>query len=388
MKKKWFFTGIIAIICSFAIIFLFSRGVDGTSNTNIQLFESVLQEIENNFIDEVDQKELTYEAIKGIVQKIDLNSYFLTLDEYKKMQEFRASSVAKFGGIGAKLQIADSKENNQIIGKNGLEIIGVVDAGPADKSGLKKGDCIIAIDRKPIEGLPLEETVSTIKGDPKTIVILTVARKGQAPVEISVMREEVVFKNVNSRIIGNMAYIKIDAFDHFDTALEIRQTIYNLTSKNRINGIILDPSSNPGGYLVEAIYTIDIFLGAGKPVVKSVERKSTITYSTSDDSNDCNLALVILIDKNSASASEIVAGSLQNYGRAIIIGEKTYGKGTVQIIKEFPDGSALGLTIARYFLGPNDKVVHKIGIEPNIKIDPKNEEAIIKKAIEELKKKK
>lgn len=414
MKKQWK-----ALIISWLIFscFCLSPGfkIHAQSNElkeNSELIAKVLMLIQKDYIDEVKLRDIVYPAIKEMVSQLDPYSYFLTPAENKTRKE-KENDIQKYAGIGIQLGFRQSwqeikeliKLNKFNINSAPIEIKKVFDGSPAQKVGLMPGDEIVALDNvfiweigaKEIVGIAsserqieikLLEVTKTIQGPVGISVILIIKRKGLAkPKVFTIIREEIQVRNVKWKIIStdkkNVGYLEIRGFMAQSTAKEVTKAIAEFVDA-KVSGIIIDLRGNPGGFVSMCVDVLENFLPPNTLVISAKGRIGEFKYNTRHaSSNRRSLPVVVLIDGGSASASEIVAGALRDYKKAILIGEKTFGKGSVQIVRELSDGSALGLTIQKYFL-PNGECIHEKGILPSIEIETSLDEKIINKALEIL----
>ena len=331
---------------------------DAIPAAKIQQFVEVFKRVKEQYVDDVDDEILFDYAIQGMVSSLDPHSSFLSKDDFN---ELRIGTTGKFGGLGIEITMEDGF----------VKIISPIDDTPASRAGLKSGDFITKIDDTLVKGLTIGEAVKLMRGKPGSQVTITVVREGERePLIINLTREIIVAKGVKSELLeGNIGYIRLSSFqskstDHISThILKLKQD-----SGNKLKGLLLDLRNNPGGVLGSAVGIADLFLTDGKIVfTKGRTSNSDLEYfATSQDIID-GLPMIVMINEGSASASEIVAGALQDNNRAKILGTKSYGKASVQTIQEFSDGTALKLTTARYYT-PSGRDIHTEGIEPDIMI--------------------
>ena len=331
---------------------------DAIPAAKIQQFVEVFKRVKEQYVDDVDDEVLFDYAIQGMVSSLDPHSSFLSKDDFN---ELRIGTTGKFGGLGIEITMEDGF----------VKIISPIDDTPASRAGLKSGDFITKIDDTLVKGLTIGEAVKLMRGKPGSQVTITVVREGERePLIINLTREIIVAKGVKSELLeGNIGYIRLSSFqskstDHISThILKLKQD-----SGNKLKGLLLDLRNNPGGVLGSAVGIADLFLTDGKIVfTKGRTSNSDLEYfATSQDIID-GLPMIVMINEGSASASEIVAGALQDNNRAKILGTKSYGKASVQTIQEFSDGTALKLTTARYYT-PSGRDIHTEGIEPDIMI--------------------
>ena len=331
---------------------------DAIPAAKIQQFVEVFKRVKEQYVDDIDDEILFDYAIQGMVSSLDPHSSFLSKDDFN---ELRIGTTGKFGGLGIEITMEDGF----------VKIISPIDDTPASRAGLKSGDFITKIDDTLVKGLTIGEAVKLMRGKPGSQVTITVVREGERePLIINLTREIIVAKGVKSELLeGDIGYIRLSSFqskstDHISThILKLKQD-----SGNKLKGLLLDLRNNPGGVLGSAVGIADLFLTDGKIVfTKGRTSNSDLEYfATSQDIID-GLPMIVMINEGSASASEIVAGALQDNNRAKILGTKSYGKASVQTIQEFSDGTALKLTTARYYT-PSGRDIHTEGIEPDIMI--------------------
>ena len=327
---------------------------EGLSN-----FTRVLDLIERNYVDNVDSEKLAISAIEGMLKTLDPYSAYLTPERYKELE---IGTSGEFGGVGIEI----SGESDL------LTVITPIEGSPAAKAGIKPGDLIIAIDGKSTQGLSVDEAVKSLRGPKGSTVKITIQSQGDKnPREVVLVRDIIYVKSVNSKLIdGRIGYIKLSQFQE-KTSEELVKAIEALESENKsqLNGLILDLRNNPGGLLTQAVDVADEFIDEGLIVsVKGrVEDQSTEYYATKKD-NTPGYPIVVLVNKGSASASEVVAEALQDKKRAIILGTKTFGKGSVQSIIKLEDGSGLKLTTAKFY-APSGRSINQVGVIPDVIVE-------------------
>jgi carboxyl-terminal processing protease len=310
--------------------------------------------IEENYVSDVDLQKLIYGAIQGMLTELDPHSSFLTPDLY---EEFRIETEGEFGGLGITIGIKD----------NLLTIIAPLEDTPASKAGIKAGDIIVKINDITTSGITLEEAVKKMRGDPGTKVTLTIFRKGQdKPFDIVLTREIIKIASVKSKMYNDIAYLKLIQFNNKATD-ELTKAIKKLKKDHNITGVVLDLRNNPGGLLSEAIKTASLFLPRGKTVVFTKDRNNTEQYFKTENVSYriLDIPVVILVNGGSASASEIVAGAMQDHKRSLVVGSQTFGKASVQTVIPMPDRSAIKLTTALYYT-PNGRSIQGVGIKPDV----------------------
>ncbi|MBZ4642542.1 MAG: carboxyl-terminal processing protease [Deferribacteres bacterium] len=321
----------------------------------LENFSDALNIIDKYYVEKVELKDLINGAIQGMLQNLDPHSSYMDKETYK---EFKVETKGEFGGLGITIGMRDKI----------LTVISPIEDTPADKAGIKAGDKIIKIDDKSTANITLDEAVKKLRGKPGTNVKITILRDGvEKPFDVTITRAIIKIQAVKSKMIDDIAYIRLTNFKE-DASREIMDALKKL-SKNNYKGIILDLRNNPGGLLTEAVNVANLFLDSGKTVVFTKDRDGkenhlkTSMFADFDDSTP----LVVLINEGSASASEIVAGALQDYRRAVIIGQTSFGKASVQTIIPLSDGSAIKLTTARYYT-PKGRSIQGVGIKPDIEI--------------------
>lgn len=325
---------------------------------NIEQFVDVFNRIKEQYVDDVDDEILFKAAIKGMVSGLDPHSSFLTSDDF---DELKIGTTGKFGGLGIEITTEDSF----------VKVITPIDDTPAQKAGIEAGDLIIKVDDKSLKDMDISEAVKLMRGEPGTNVQVTILRKKiSKPIVIDLVRQIIVSKGIKTKIFNdNIAYLRLSSFQSNSTN-DLKSALYKLkkTTNKKLEAIILDLRNNPGGVLGSAVGITDLFLKKGKIVyTKGRTLGSKLEYNATAQDIADGLPLIVMINEGSASASEIVAGALQDHKRAKIIGTKSYGKASVQTIQELSDGSALKLTTARYYT-PFGRDIHTQGIEPDIEI--------------------
>ena len=320
----------------------------------LKLFTDVLKIVKENYVEEPGIKKLIYGALSGMVSSLDPFSSFFPPEKYK---EFMQETEGEFGGVGIEI----SMEKGRPI------VVAPIEGTPAFKAGLRAGDIILAVDGEDTFGKSLLEIVKKIRGKPGTKVKLTIMRKGSdKPITVEITRAIIKIESVKYTKHGDIGYVKLIQFQH-RTSRDLRKALKDLLSQ-KIKGLVLDLRNNPGGLLSEAVKVSDMFLPEGKLIVYTKGRKDEEKYYAKEPALvPSQLPLVVLINKGSASASEIVTGALQDHHRAIIVGEKSFGKASVQNIIPLEDGSALKLTVAYYYT-PSGRLIHRKGIEPDVKV--------------------
>jgi len=325
----------------------------------LRTFTDVLDRIKRDYVEEVDDKSLLEDAIRGMLSGLDPHSTYLDEDAFRDLQ---AGTSGEFGGLGIEVGLEDGF----------IKVIAPIDDTPAQRAGVQQGDLIIRLDDTPVKGLSLNEAIQLMRGKPETEIVLTIVREGEdKPLQISVVRDVIQVKSVRSRLLEpGFGYLRITQFQS-KTALNLNQAISDLREQNDgpLKGLILDLRNNPGGVLNAAVEISDAFLDEGL-VVYTEGRGDGSQQNFRATPGDVmqGAPLVVLVNGGSASASEIVAGALQDHRRAIVMGEQTFGKGSVQTILPLMNGTAVKLTTARYYT-PSGRSIQAAGIVPDIELE-------------------
>jgi carboxyl-terminal processing protease len=342
------------------IIGRWSIGAEGEGYEDLKVFTEALTMVKKNYVEEVKTRDLVYGAIKGMLSSLDPHSSFLNPESYKEMQ---AETRGEFGGIGIQIGVKEGM----------LTVIAPIEDTPAYRAGIKAGDKIIKINSEATREMSLHDAVSKMRGAPKTSVTIAILREGwKETKDFTLVREIIKVKSVKSKLLEDgIGYVKINQFQE-QTASDLSAAMEKLTQE-KINSLILDLRNNPGGLLNSAVSVTSQFLPPNKLVVYIKGRKGDRTeYNTSDDRPSYDVPMIVLVNEGSASASEIVAGALKDWDRAVILGAKTFGKGSVQSVIPLSDGSGLRLTTAIYYT-PKGTSIQATGIVPDIivKLEPK-----------------
>lgn len=325
----------------------------------IRKFNEVMALIKSDYVEEVDEKQLITDAIRGMLSGLDPHSAYLDSEEFAELQ---VDTSGKFGGLGIEVGM-----------ENGfVKVISPIDDTPAAKAGIKAGDLIIRLDEVQVKGKTLNEAVNIMRGEPGEPIVLTVVREGEAaPIEIKIIRAIITVKSVKQKLLeANYGYLRISSFQA-DTSSSAKQAIRTLekTNNGKLKGLVLDLRNNPGGVLGAAVGVSDLFLKEGR-IVNTEGRvaDSDMDYDATDFDLLEGKPIVVLVNQGSASASEIVSGALQDHDRALILGEKTFGKGSVQTVLPIDKTTAVKLTTARYFT-PSGRSIQAKGIVPDIEVE-------------------
>ena len=333
---------------------------------DIEQFVDIFKRIKEQYVDEVDDDQLFKNAIQGMVNGLDPHSDFLSKDDF---DELKIGTTGRFGGLGIEITQEDSY----------IKVISPIDDTPAKRAGILAGDMIIKVDDKDLKDVPINDAVKLMRGEPGTSVEVTILRKKEnKPLVLTIQREIIISKGIKTKIFKkNIGYIRLSNFQSNSTS-DLQTAFYKLNkeSNNKLQGLIFDLRNNPGGVLGAAVGISDLFLQNGKIVeTKGRSSNSELKYEATARDISNGMSLVVLINEGSASASEIVAGALQDNKRATILGTKSYGKASVQTIQELSDGSALKLTTAKYYT-PLGKDIHENGIIPDIIIEPSEDDVV------------
>ncbi|MFW6146978.1 MAG: S41 family peptidase [Thermodesulfobacteriota bacterium] len=322
---------------------------------NIEVLTEVLRRIEKNYVEDTEAKELIYGAIKGMVRTLDPHSFFMSPDEYK---ELMIETKGSFSGVGIEITIRE----------NVLTVVSPIEGTPAFKAGIKAGDQIIKIGEKSTKDFTIMEAVKLIRGPKGTEVKLTISREEEEkPIEFVITRDVIPIRSVRSLLFPNgIKYVRIANFQS-DTGEELSKALQDREDREVLKGLVLDLRNNPGGLLSQAVEVADEFLDSGVIVsIKGRDQQEEKTYAQRGDITG-GIPIVVLINGGSASASEIVAGALQDNQRALILGSATFGKGSVQTLFPLSDGSGLRLTTALYYT-PSGRLIQASGITPDIEV--------------------
>ena len=323
---------------------------------DLRTFTEIFGRIKHDYVESVSDKKLLEDAVRGMLSGLDPHSAYLAADEY---QELKEGTTGQFGGLGIEVTM-----------ENGfVKVVSPIDDTPAQKAGIKAGDLIVRLDDKPVKGMSLADAVKMMRGEPGSKILLTVVREGEeTPLKISIARDIIKVKSVKNRLLEkNYGYVRISSFQS-GTGDNLKEALTALKNENKasLKGLVLDLRNNPGGVLNAAVEVSDAFIKSGLIVYTEGRiENSQMRFSAAPDDLLNDAPIVVLINAGSASASEIVAGALQDQKRAIIMGEKSFGKGSVQTILPTSNGAAVKLTTARYFT-PSGRSIQAEGIEPDI----------------------
>lgn len=326
------------------------------SYEELKTFSEVLSQVQRNYVDETKVKDLVQGAIRGMLSTLDPHSAYMTPEMYKEMQ---VETKGEFGGVGIQIGV---KENR-------LAVIAPIDGTPAQRAGIKAGDYITKVNDESTKDLSLMDAVQKMRGPKGTKVNLTIQRDGSPdPLQFTLVRDTIKIESVKSKVLDNIGYVKLTQFQEA-TGRDLGKVLKQF-KEQKLQATILDLRNNPGGLLTAAVEVSEQFLPSGKLVVytKGRESKKDEWFAKGKDQMD-DSPMIILVNEGSASASEIVAGALQDYGRAVIVGTTSFGKGSVQTILPLGDGSGLRLTTAKYYT-PKGRSIQSTGITPDIVVKP------------------
>ncbi|MEI8572577.1 S41 family peptidase [Methylomonas sp. BW4-1] len=341
----------------------------------LRTFTEIFGRIKQDYVEPVSDKKLLEDAIRGMLSGLDPHSAYLASEEYKELQE---GTTGQFGGLGIEVGM-----------ENGfVKVVSPIDDTPAQRAGIKAGDLIVRLDDKPVKGMTLADAVKIMRGEPGSDIVLTVVREGEeAPLKFTLTRDIIKVKSVKNKLLEkNYGYLRISSFQS-GTGQGLLDAVDELKKENEgpLKGIVLDLRNNPGGVLNAAVDVSDAFIESGLIVYTEGRIKnSEMRFSATPDDIINGAPIVVLINGGSASASEIVAGALQDHKRAIIMGEKSFGKGSVQTILPTSNGAAVKLTTARYFT-PSGRSIQAQGIEPDVTLARVKLESLEKAKIESIK---
>ena len=353
MKKKIFLT---ILIFHFISVSAYSKN---ELYEKIDLFGEVLENIKKEYVDDVDQSKMMDSAINGVLQSLDPYSAYMSPELFKEMQ---TDTRGEFGGLGIEIGMEAGV----------VKVIAPIDDTPAEKAGIKAGDYIVKIGKEQVQGKSLMEAVKLMRGPVGTSIDLTIRRKNvKKPLEFKITRKIIEIRSVNSKIISNeknIGYLRLKSFNE-NSDNQFLQSLKKFEKNPKIKGYVIDLRNNPGGLLTQAINITDFFLNDGE-IVSTKGRKISETRKFFARKGDeiRGKPMVVLINNGSASASEIFAGALKDHKRAIILGENSYGKGSVQSIIPLKNGGGMRLTISKYYL-PSGKSISEVGVTPDIFVE-------------------
>ena len=348
------------------ILIFFTTSASGKDNENlykkIDLFGEVLDKVKKEYVDEINESDVMDAAINGVLQYLDPYSVYMNPELFESMQ---TDTKGEFGGLGIEVGMEAGV----------VKVISPIDDTPAFKAGIKAGDYIIKINDVQVQGKTLMEAVKLMRGPVGSSIDLTIRRRGEKKIiNKTIIRKMIQIKSVEAKIIkNNIGYLRLKSFNN-NSSKQLVEKIGNFEKSKKLTGYILDLRNNPGGLLTQAINVTDFFLNDGE-IVSTKGRKISENRRFFAKKGDKvkGKPLIILINKGSASASEIVAGALKDHKRAILLGENTYGKGSVQSIIPLSDGGGMRLTISKYYL-PSGQSISEIGVSPDILVEEESED--------------
>jgi len=367
MKNKFISKNII-IFLSIIISFFFTPTYSQNSDKlyeKIDLFGEVLEKINDEYVDEIDQSEVMDSAINGVLQSLDPYSAYMNPKIFKEMQ---TETSGEFGGLGIEVTMEAGL----------VKVIAPIDDTPASRAGVKAGDYIVRINGEQVQGKTLMEAVNLMRGPVDSSIEITIRRKGLKKAKIFKIKREIIeIKSVVSELIENeIGYLRLRAFNE-NSDEQLKKEILKLEREKNLLGYIFDLRNNPGGLLSQAVQISDFFLEDGEIVsTKGRKSKENRKFFAKKGDKINGKPLIVLINNGSASASEIVAGALQDQKRAILLGEATFGKGSVQSIIPLKNKGAIRLTISKYYL-PSGKSISEIGVSPDITVEESEENFVI-----------
>lgn len=324
----------------------------------LKVFAEVLTQVKKHYVEETDTKDLVHGAVRGMLATLDPHSSYMTADMYKEMQ---VETRGEFGGLGIQIGVKNHR----------ITVIAPIEDTPAYAAGIEAGDVITKVDDDPTKDLTLMEAVQKMRGPKGTKVTLTIEREGsKTPLQFTIIRDTIKIKSVRSRLLDDrIGYVRISQFQE-STAEDLNEKLKELKEK-KIQGLILDLRNNPGGLLSAAVGVSEQFLESDKLIVSIKGRDGRKDeYRARLQTEHYEFPMIVLVNQGSASASEIVAAAMQDWGKAVVVGKTTFGKGSVQTILPLSDGSGLRLTTAKYYT-PRGESIHNVGVKPDIEVEAK-----------------
>lgn len=366
-RRFWMWSPVIGLALVFGVVI--GKGWERTGHATetyeeLKTFSEVLTQVQKNYVDETKVKDLVQGAIRGMLSTLDPHSAYMTPEMYKEMQ---VETKGEFGGVGIQIGV---KENR-------LAVIAPIEGTPAFRAGIKAGDYITKVNDETTKDLTLMDAVQKMRGPKGTKVNLTIQRDGTTdPLQFTLVRDTIKIESVKSKVMDNIGYVRLTQFQEA-TGRDLSRVLKQF-KEQKLQSTILDLRNNPGGLLTAAVEVSEQFLPNGKLVVytKGRESKKDEWFAKGKDQME-DAPMIILVNEGSASASEIVAGALQDYGRAVIVGTTSFGKGSVQTILPLGDGSGLRLTTAKYYT-PKGRSIQSTGITPDIVVKPQSPVTVAK----------
>jgi carboxyl-terminal processing protease len=356
-RRGWIPFGVVVIFVAGLLSgrLLEGQGLAQQAETYEELrpFTEVLNQVQRNYVEETKTRDVVYGAIRGLLNTLDPHSSFMPPDVYKEMQ---VDTKGEFGGLGIQIGMKDEQ----------LTVIAPIEGTPADRAGIRAGDRIVKIGGESTKDLPLMDAVNQMRGPKGTKVTLTLEREGSAaPFDVTLTREIIKIQSVRSKVLdGGIGYVRLTQFQE-QSGEDLAKALDGLREQ-KAQSLIVDLRNNPGGLLTAAVEVSEQFLPKGKAVVSIKGRQGKAEEYSADGADPIlDWPLIVLVNEGSASASEIVAGAMQDWGRAVVVGTTTFGKGSVQTVIPLSDGSALRLTTAKYYT-PKGRSIQNTGIAPTI----------------------
>jgi carboxyl-terminal processing protease len=356
----------VAVVSTLLLVLTLSLGGGGASKGNaspaayehLKLFTEVLSIIQSQYVDELPPKEIIYGAIRGTLRGLDPHSSFLDPEMYREMQ---VETSGSFGGLGIEITLRD----------DALTVVAPIEGTPAYRAGIQPGDRIVKIEGMPTKDMQLADAVKRMRGKPGTKITISILREGWAePRDFGITREQIRVQSVKTQELEpGIEYIRLRQFQE-QTAADLDGILEKYGKHSKVEGLVLDLRNNPGGLLTASVDVAEKFLDSGKLIVytEGRVRNQNMRFQGQNKKGHTDFPMVVLVNQGSASASEIVAGALQDWGRAVVIGTQTFGKGSVQTIIPLSDGSGLRLTTAKYFT-PKGRTIHGKGLMPDIVVE-------------------
>ena len=363
-SKKVIIAGLVSTLTAAYMFGSFAQAKDTTDKTHEPStakekleayikFTQILNVIESQYVDDVNTTDLVDKALKGLLANLDSHSSFM---DTKAFKDLSVQTKGEFGGLGISIGMKDGA----------LTVIAPIKDTPAFHAGIKAGDIILKINDSATIGMSIDDSVKLMRGKPKTSLVLTIIRKGEPkPLEIKIVRDIIKIQSVYTKTIEDkILYVHVTSFDQ-----KVVEGVQNaMKEHNTTDGMILDLRNNPGGLLDQAVGLVDLFVEEGVIVSQKGKLESeNLNYSAHKENTDTKTPIVVLVNGGSASASEIVSGALQDFNRTIVVGEKTFGKGSVQVVMPIGADEALKLTVARYYL-PSGRTIQAVGVTPDIDV--------------------